>query len=143
MMSTAVRDNIPVPHTRSAFEKNFTAAAIAKSPTMIFTSRSHDPARGSAVVHRGASARRKKGSANTVENTAIPTSGTCHSPREADTTSGPTNGAVHVNDASVNAKPISTDPAALPDRWRAELSIVLRNLLETGSGRSERPSRLS
>src|SRR5665213_2703036 len=103
---TDVRLDIsPVLQTRSALEKNFTAAASSNNPTMTFTSRSHPPARGSDVVHLGTSASKKNGVANTTENTAIPASGRIQSPRAAATSKGPMNGAVHVNDASVNANP--------------------------------------
>src|SRR3954471_12723456 len=95
----------------SALEKNLSAAAISNSPTMTFTSLSHAPARGSDAVQCGASARRRNGSANTVENTAMPARGVVHSPLEADTSNGPTNGAVHVNEASVSATPIIIDPS--------------------------------
>src|SRR5512140_246262 len=121
------REINPVRQTRSALEKNFTAAAISNKPTTTFTSRSHPPARGRAAVHRGTSARRKNGVANTIENTAIPASGRIQSPRAADTSSGPTKGAVHVNDASVKAKPASTDPAACPDRLRLDASTRFRS----------------
>jgi len=130
------RDIKPVRHTRSAFEKNFRAAAISNKPTTTLTSLSHPPARGRAAVHRGTRARRKNGVANTTENTAIPANGRIQSPRAAETSNGPTNGAVHVNDASVNANPISTDPAALPDLSRAEASTLLSSRLPNGSGMS-------
>src|SRR5665647_388413 len=135
-MSEVQREMSPVLQTRSALDRNFAAAAISKSPTTTLTSRSHPPARGNAAVQRGTSARRKNGVANTMENTAMPASGLIQSPRAADTSKGPTKGAVQVNDASVNANPARTEPIAFPDRLRTDASTVFRNLLPNGSGMS-------
>ena len=116
---TTSRVNTPQPHTRSAFDRNFIAAASSSMPIVALTATSHGPDCGSEATNRGASARATNGSANTVANASMPASGHCQSPWDATTSSVPRNGAVHVNDVRVNARPISNVPANRPCPWPA------------------------
>ncbi len=64
---TTVRVKTPHDHTRSAFERNFIAAAISRKPITTFTRASHGPDRGSWLTSCGAIASATNGSAKVVE----------------------------------------------------------------------------
>ncbi len=113
--STTARVKIPHCSTRSAFDRNFIAVANSTNPITTFTSCSHAPDRGSFATALGISASRKKGSAKTQEKTSSPVSGQIQLPREAMTSSVPTNGVVQVNDVNVKVSPIRRiPPVSLP-----------------------------
>src|SRR4051794_37776774 len=96
MESTTLRVKKFHRQIRSTLEMNFMAAASSRKPIATFTEFIHPPALGSCDNSCGARASTKNGSAKTVENTSIPTSGICHFPCEADTRMVPTNGDVQV-----------------------------------------------
>src|SRR5215469_8492063 len=102
---TTCRVKIPQRHTRSAFERNFIAAATSRKPTMTLTEIIQSPDFGNCDRTCGASARKKNGTANTVENASMPASGHRQLPCAVITNNDPTNGAVHVNDVSVKVQP--------------------------------------
>src|SRR5688572_32093730 len=64
---TTLRVKMPQPHTRSTFDRNFSAAASSSSPIVAFTDSSHAPERGSAATACGAHARSTKGNAKRSE----------------------------------------------------------------------------
>src|SRR3954447_14525955 len=105
--STTSRVKMPHFQTRSTLAMNFIAAATSRKPMETLTEFIQPPARGSCETHCGTSARIKNGSANTVEKASIPISGIRQLPCDAETRIVPTKGDVHVNDVSVNVRPIS------------------------------------
>ncbi len=70
----------------------------------------------------------------------MPASGHCQSPCDATTSSVPRNGAVQVNEVSVNARPISRVPATAP---RPDPAVEAAVTSREGSARSHMPNRLS
>src|SRR5215469_2960974 len=110
---TTCRVNMPQRHTRSAFERNFIAAATSRKPTKTLTEIIQPPDFGSCDRNCGARARKKNGTANTVEKASMPTSGHRQFPCAVMTNNVPTNGAVHVNDVSVKVEPIKRAPTTL------------------------------
>ena len=110
-------------------EINFIAAATSRKPIATLTEFIQPPARGSCETSCGASASTKNGSAKTVENASIPTSGIFQSPCDAETRIVPTNGDVQVKDVSVNVSPISsapTIPLPSPSLLRVRLSSFVK-----------------
>src|SRR5258705_10607339 len=105
---TTSRVKIPQRHTRSTFDRNFIAAATSSKPITTLTALSHPPDFGSCETSCGTSANTKNGSAKTIENASMPTTGYIHLPCAAITSSVPPNGPVQVNDASENISPIKS-----------------------------------
>src|SRR5690349_15259583 len=106
-------------------DRNLTAAAISKKPITTFTELSQPPDLGNVCRMRGTVARIKNGSANTVEKTSMPRSGIFQFPCAVETRIVPMKGDVHVNDVSVNVKPIKRAPMyalPLPSSARVNLS---------------------
>src|SRR5215472_10751827 len=110
---TTCRVKIPQCQTRSAFERNFIAAAISRNPTTTLTEIIQPPDFGSCERNCGAKARKKNGTANTVEKASMPASGHRQFPCAVMTNNVPTNGAVQVNDVSVKVEPIKRAPTTL------------------------------
>src|SRR5215469_8472861 len=110
---TTCRVNMPQRHTRSAFERNFIAAATSRKPTKTLTEIIQPPDFGNCDRTCGARARKKNGTANTVENVSMPASGHRQFPCVVMTNNVPTKGAVHVNDVSVKVEPINKAPTTL------------------------------
>ena len=116
--STTPRVKMPHDQTRSAFDRNFIAAAISRKPMTTFTRASHGPDRGSWLTSCGAIASATNGSAKVAEYASSPAIGRCHSPWAATTSRVPMNAAVHVSDVMVKVSAISSVPAADVPRRR-------------------------
>src|SRR5438552_9745397 len=106
--STTSRVNTCQPHTRSAFDRNFTAAASSRNPIVVLSDTIHAPPFGNRASHPGTSASTTKGKAKVVEKIASPSAGQRQLPCDAVTRSVPTNGAVQVNDVSAKVSPMSS-----------------------------------
>ena len=100
--STTSRVKMPHDHTRSAFDRNFIAAASSRNPITTFTRASHGPERGNWLTSCGAGASTTNGSAKVAEYASSPAIGRCQSPCAATTSSVPRNAAVQVSEVRVN-----------------------------------------
>src|SRR5205823_6445604 len=70
--STSPLVKMPHDHTRSAFDRNFIAAAISRNPITTFTRAIHGPDRGSWLTSCGAIASATNGSAKVAEYASNP-----------------------------------------------------------------------
>ena len=104
------RGRSPVPHTRSAFERNFSAAATSMKPSTPLSAPIHEPDFGRRPSAFGKTAKRTNGSANTLEKTTIPRTGYPHPPCTVAARRPPTNGTVHENDTSTSVSPMKSTP---------------------------------
>ena len=100
--------------TRSALERNFSAAASSKNPSVALNRASHTPPLGMRPIHCGNRPKTKNGETKASANASIPSRGRRRLPAAAATSSVPRNGAVQVNDPTTKVTPSNARPAVPP-----------------------------